>query len=86
MLNVIGWTIKVTVFAVVVIVASHVVRWKGETISDQVRAQLSHAETRIALPNAIAPVLKTEAPRHEIPRSERQKLRALIGELNRSEP
>ncbi len=44
MLRAIGFMIKVTVFAVLVLIAGNWFKWGGKTISDQVRTQLSHAE------------------------------------------
>jgi len=44
MLNAIGWVFKASLFAVVILVASHFVRWNGKTVSDQVRSTLSSAE------------------------------------------
>lgn len=44
MLKAIGWILKASLFAVVVLVASHFVKWNGKTVSDQVRSTLSSAE------------------------------------------
>lgn len=44
MLKAIGWFLKASLFAVVVLVASHFVKWNGKTVSDQVRSTLSSAE------------------------------------------
>jgi hypothetical protein len=44
MLRLIGFFIKVMVFSLTVIVLSNWVHWRGRTISDNVRLQLSHAE------------------------------------------
>lgn len=44
MFKLIGWCFKFAIFAAVVLVASHLVRWNGRTISDQVKTGLSKAE------------------------------------------
>lgn len=44
MFRLIGFVIKVALFSLTVIVISNWVHWRGRTISDQVRLQLSHAE------------------------------------------
>jgi hypothetical protein len=105
MLRLLGWLIKLGVFATIVLVLGHVVTWKGKTISDQVKTQLSHAErtdlvgkvkrwskeidsTPLNLgtgSGGTAP--KTGAGKdtaEELLSSERQKLKALIQELNSS--
>jgi hypothetical protein len=108
MLRLIGLAIKISLFAIVVLVLGHYVRWNGRTVSDQVKSQLSHAERtdwaekvrevsdRITTPKSSAERAPNRAPKasvsnadeskldEEIASSERQKLKALIQELNRT--
>lgn len=113
MLKIIGWILKLTVFAALILVLGNWFHWGGKTISDQVKTQMSHAEnlgivenvkgwaTRITSPkNEIKKSNRPQAPgessrstvkekeknktTQEILPSERQKLRALIRELNSS--
>jgi len=108
MLRLIGWTLKVTAFAVLVLVLANWIRWDGKTISDQVRTQMSHAEDLSILEtikgwaekltldarkgstrkrsSGTSAAMKgsREEAGNDIPSSERQKLRALIRELNSS--
>src|SRR4051794_28738558 len=44
MLKLIGWILKASFFAVVVLVAAHYITWDGKTVSDKVRSTLSSAE------------------------------------------
>lgn len=44
MFRLIGWILKATLFAVVVLVGSHFIHWEGRTINDQVSSSLSSAE------------------------------------------
>lgn len=44
MLKAIGWIFKTALFALLVLVLGNLITWRGETISDQVRMGLSHAE------------------------------------------
>ncbi len=96
MLRLIGWAIKLGLFAAIVLVLGHVVTWKGQTISDQVKTQISHAE-RMDLVGQVKhwtnKTLGEERGAHGAPSngkqkdeqilsSERQKLKALIQELN----
>jgi len=129
MFKAIGWLIKLTVFAGIILILGNMVHWRGHTVSDQVKTSLASAQTaetlddiktwanhvtstpanahpvnhkgakKRALPqesprNSFHPVVATEpqpaaqaeAPtQEEIPSSERQKLRALIREINTSQ-
>ncbi len=49
MFKLIGWILKASVFALVILVASHLIKWNGRTVSDQVRSTLSSAEKSPAL-------------------------------------
>lgn len=44
MFKLIGWFFKASLFALVVLVASHFVSWNGRSVSDQVRSTISSAE------------------------------------------
>src|SRR5262245_40182579 len=44
MLKLIGWTIKLTVFAVIVLVLGNWLQIDGKSISDQVKSHMSHAQ------------------------------------------
>jgi hypothetical protein len=129
MFKAIGWLIKLTVFAGIILILGNMVHWRGHTVSDQVKTSLASAQTaetlddiktwanhvtstpantrsanhknakKRALPlesphNSYHPVVaaepqpatQAEAPtQEEIPSSERQKLRALIREINTSQ-
>jgi hypothetical protein len=123
MLKAIGWVIKSAIFAVVVLILGNYLRVGGKTVSDQVRTQMSHAESAssslggavthvrgwadkltgdakkgaVRAPRSVggpvsqAPVVSRTAMNEkedgtpsseEIPSSERQKLKALIRDLN----
>jgi len=125
MLKAIGWMIKTSIFAVIILVIGNYFRVGNKTISDQVKTRLSHAEQSNVLGEVkdwahrvttdqpvgsakkikaqrtghvsenskvrIAPVIDKDQPpavktaaEEEIPSSERQKLRALMRELNSS--
>jgi hypothetical protein len=99
MFRLLGWLLKSLVFAVVVLVAAHYIRWEGRTISDQISTHLARAErsetarkvrefTGSLAEDAKKGSRQGVKPRREpeqsdIPASERQKLRELIQELNR---
>jgi hypothetical protein len=139
MFKAIGWLIKLSIFAGIILVLGNMLHWRGRTVSDQVKTSLAaaqqsetlddiktwanhmtsapatpgHSATHLksakkrALPqenphhfinSAVHPVMtstaatqptaETEdarAQQEEIPSSERQKLRALIRELNTSQ-
>jgi hypothetical protein len=108
MFRILGFLLKVTVFSVLVLVIGNLVHWRGRTVSDQVRTNISHAERaawvgvdevkhwagRItqdtkagATARKKAASAKPEAAvrQDELQGSERQKLRALIEELNHSQ-
>ena len=44
MLKLIGWVLKASFFAVIILVSAHYITWDGKTVSDQVRSTLSSAE------------------------------------------
>lgn len=52
MFKVLGWIIKASLFTAIILVASHLVRWNGRTVSDQVRSTLSSAERSAPLKTA----------------------------------
>ncbi|MEO5969097.1 MAG: hypothetical protein ABIQ95_04155 [Bdellovibrionia bacterium] len=97
MLKGIGYLIRLALFSVFILVLGNSVHWEGKTISDQVKLRMSHAErsevygsvrswaeklTLDATRNAIKRVDRVTV--EEIRPSERQKLKALIRELNNS--
>lgn len=107
MLRPIFWVVKVAVFSIIVLALGNWIHWRGRTISDQVKTNISHAEqlTGEMTENAKTWVVekkrqaenalvdakesaqdsikeKTQDAPERIAPSERQKLRALIRELN----
>lgn len=80
MFKLIRWTLKASLVVLVILVASHLVKWNGRTVSDQVRSTLSSAEK--------LPTLKTmtrkskewmsESPAAEILEQDKVELKALI--------
>ncbi len=127
MFKAIGWVIKLTFFAALVLVLGNWLEFGGKTVSDQVRTHLSHAErsdvaSRVkkwatnltdearegakkrplknhapaagntgAQTQSMAPAASSDQPNataeahvEKLPSTERQKLRALIQELNGS--
>jgi hypothetical protein len=105
MLRLIGLMIKICVFSLIVLLIGNSVRWRGRTISDQVRTHLAHAdpvgivsEVRVWAEGWLGDFSKKEprskgrspggsapsdsAATDDISVSERQKLRALIRDLN----
>ena len=44
MFKAIGWLIKVTIFAGIILVLGNMVHWKGHTVSDQVKTSLAAAQ------------------------------------------
>lgn len=105
MIKIIGVIIKVGFFSAAVLILGHYIRWGGETVSDQVKIRVSHAEnsatagkirgwTRELIDDAhqAAQNLEKSGARRipgsppssaeKIAPTERQKLRALIRELN----
>jgi hypothetical protein len=44
MFKAIGWFLKASFFAIVVLIASHFITWNGKSVSDQVRSTISSAE------------------------------------------
>ena len=108
MLRPIFWAMKIAIFSIIVLALSNWIHWRGRTISDQVKTNISHAErlSGEAAENAKNWVQEKkrqaesawdgsaqesaqdsikeksqDAPERIAP-SERQKLRALIRELN----
>jgi hypothetical protein len=115
MLKTIGWVVKGSAFALIILVVANYFHVGDKTISDQVKTQLSHAERAEVVGHVkdwaheisadqrdgivkkvnsgvgkIAPFVKREEKKiiktadEEIPSSERQKLKALMRELNSS--
>jgi hypothetical protein len=99
MLKALGFCIKVILFSILVLVLGNWVQWNGRTLSDQVRLSMAHTEDtnfietvhgwaerithdarkgHLKKPDYASPVSE------EISSSERQKLKALIRELNSS--
>ena len=107
MFRAIGWLIKVSIFAAVILVLGNYFKWGGRTVSDQVKTQMAKAET-LEVPDTVRgwtrgilgdarrgarisntllrPRTIEQRPEEgtEIPSSERQKLKALIRDLNTS--
>ncbi len=85
MLSAIKFVIKITVFSIVVLVLGNWVKYKGSTLSDQVKSHLSFAErtdTGSKIKKWTGNLINHAD--EEIAPSEREKLRSLIRELNRS--
>lgn len=99
MFKLIGTLLKVTLFAIVILVLANVFEWRGKTISDQVKTQLSHAE-RLPVTHQVKRwagglvkdsntgaqnrARQKDTDLDQITASERQKLKSLIEELNTS--
>ena len=92
--------LKLSVASLVAIVIANLVYWRGKTISDQVKTQMSAVEHSKIVDQAkqwarqLTDDARKGAPRQdhsrkyrseEIPVSEQQKLRALIRDLNGSQ-
>src|SRR6185312_9150448 len=94
MLKALGWTLKIAMFAALVLVLGNYIHVGGRTVSDQVRTGLAHAERSDLASDVkdwatrLTKDARKGASRHareaEIPSSEKQKLRDLIRELNSS--
>lgn len=98
MLKILGFLLKFTIFSLLILVLGNWLRWDGKTISDQVKLRMSHAEEAGILgtvkgwADRVTHDAKqgfkrkmTEMPmQEEISPTERQKLKALIRELNSS--
>lgn len=118
MFKMIGWMIKTSLFALAILVLGSMIRWNGETLSDQVKTGIAHAEpSRVAekikrwasglvddardtARRAVGSQNPSRRERYRRPQAEaieaaaeedgdispteRQKLRALIEELNRN--
>lgn len=87
MFKLIGFLIRLSFFTIIVLVLGNTVKWKGRTISDQIRLKISHAERLLQNPKGHFK-LEEESRRFidKIPPSERQKLKDLIRELNSEAP
>jgi hypothetical protein len=72
---------KIAAFSLGILVLGHLVSWDGRTVSDQIKSQLSHAESWAE--HKVDVIRNGDHPRETISPSERQKLRQLIRELNR---
>jgi len=94
MFNLIGWMIKISVFAAIILVLGNVIRWHGHTVSDEIKTQISHAE-KSPLGSRAQEILDKSLPQQRSPArhpmtvekistTEQQKLKALIRELNSS--
>ena len=97
MLKLIGYVIKLVLFSAFILILGNAVHWEGKTISDQVKLRMSHAE-RSDLYGSVrgwAEKITLDAKQgatqrakrvfvEEIAPSERQKLNALIRELNKT--
>ena len=55
MFKAIGWVLKLTVFAALVLVLGNYFKWGGKTVSDQVKTQMAKAES-LEVPSAVAHV------------------------------
>src|SRR5262245_11046742 len=100
MFRAIGFVFKVAIFSLAVLILGNWIKWDGLTLSDQVKTHLSHAESTVPyyeklkdwagdlVDDARAGAVKRKSTKNredqEIKASERQKLRALIRELNSS--
>ena len=99
MLKLIGVFMKVAIFSIFILILGNTVQWDGMTISDQVRLKMSHAEeyglvgtmrdwaeqvTHDARRGFQKKLSQPSSVKEEIHSSERQKLKALIRELNSS--
>lgn len=98
MLKTIGSCIKFLLFSLVILILGNWIKWEGKTISDQVKIKMAHTEpahimnqvrgwaekitydARKGIQKKL--VSADESDDSEIPSSERQKLKALIQELN----
>ena len=97
MLKIIMFLFKVGILAAIVLVLGNVIEWRGKTVSDQIKTQWAQAQrteianqirdwaSKITQDSAQGVRKKQDAQESpEISSSERQKLRALIRELNNS--
>ncbi|MCM2278405.1 MAG: hypothetical protein NDJ89_10050 [Oligoflexia bacterium] len=96
MFKFIGLLFKGAIFALIVLALGHKLHWGERTISDQVKVQLSHAErSEIAgkvrgWAGEVSREVQEKSAKLKpaadelIPATERQKLKALIRELNSS--
>jgi len=99
MLKAFGYCFRVIIFSILVLILGNWLHWDGRTISDQVRLRMSHAEETgwVGTVRNWAEKITHDARKglqkknthvsaqEEIPSSEREKLKALIRELNGSQ-
>lgn len=98
MLRMLGFCLKFAIFSLAVLILGNWLRWDGKTLSDQIKWRMSHAEESAIFGSVKnwTKQLTTDAKKglqkkidhisieEEIPSSEKQKLKALIRELNSS--
>jgi len=94
MLKLIFGVFQLAIFAAIVLVLGNFVKWHGHTISDEIKTRVSHAEQIFGetqtkpIPRAAVKTTRTNSSLRiegeQISPSERQKLKALIQELNSS--
>jgi len=98
MLKLIALFLKLALFSLFVLVLGNWVRWDGKTISDQVKLKMSHADEADIIgsvrdwadrlthdaKHGFQKKMDRVTAQEEISPSERQKLKALIRELNSS--
>lgn len=98
MLRMIGFCIKFIFFSIFILVLGNCLHWNGRTLSDQIKVSMAHAErteiwgnlqewasklTRDARSGFLKkPKNSSSEITETIPHSEKQKLKALIRELN----
>ncbi len=89
MFRLIGFIVKTTLFALIVLILGQLLSWNGKSVSDQIKTQLSQAEHTEVVQNIkgwtqklTLPKNKTRLRQESISISERQKLKSLIRELN----
>ena len=90
MLRLLGGAVKLVAFSIAVLVLGQLLTWKGKSLSDQVRLQISHAERFRAVKKGTDTLRELNLPAgtssdptgDQISKSEREKLRSLIGEIN----
>jgi hypothetical protein len=98
MLKAIGFCVKMAFFSLFILFLGSWLRWDGKTLSDQIKLHMSHTErsdifdsmrswaTKITeeVQAGSQKKSKQSTDEEEISSSERQKLKALIRELNHS--
>lgn len=90
MLKAIGWVLKTTVFAVVILILGNWIRWDGKTVSDQVKSKMAFAtrsspsvEKTMKQMKSLKDRISTGNPAEseQISQAEREKLRSLMKNL-----